>query len=100
MAKNTGHWKEFADATGIDTKYAEHQADADRELNDAMVVPKGDGSVGPDDVNMKNPDGDFQSPSSMQGAAKGRGNEKPLGPEGHQGGTVHQWESWARTSRN
>jgi hypothetical protein len=97
MTKNTGHWREFADAKGIDAKYAEHQGDADRELGDAVVTPKGNSLVAVDDVNMKNPRGEFQNPSSMQGAGKGRGTEKPIEPEGQQGGTVRHWESWARS---
>ena len=96
MARNTGHWKEFADATGIDAAYAAHQADADRELRDAIVTPRGDGLVPADDTGMKNPEGEFQYPSPMQGAAKGRGAAKPQEPEGQQGGTVRHWESWAK----
>lgn len=96
MARNTGHWKEFADATGIDAAYVAHQADADRELRDAIVTPRGDGLVPADDTGMKNPEGEFQYPSPMQGAAKGRGTAKPQEPEGQQGGTVRHWESWAK----
>ena len=96
MAKNTGHWKEFADATGIDAAYAQHQGDADRELRDAIVTPRGEGLAPVGDADVKNPHGEFQNPSPMQGAAKGRGCPRPPEAEGRQGGTVRQWESWAR----
>src|SRR3569833_1107184 len=98
MARNTGHWKEFADATGNDAAYAQHQAEADRELQAAIVTPKGDGLIPVGDVDMKNPNGEVQYPSPMQGAARGRGTAKPSDPEGQQGGTVRQWESWAHLS--
>ena len=100
MARNSGHWKEFADATGIDAKYAEHQAQARQELDNAVVTPKGDGLVAAADIDMKNPAGDFQHPASMLGSAKGRGSVRPPEPEGQQGGTVRQWRSWARPWRD
>jgi hypothetical protein len=96
MARSRGHWKEFADATGIDAVYAQHQAEADRELEETLVSPKGDGLVPAGDAEMKNPNGEFQHPSPMQGAATGRGTTKPSEPEGQQGGTVRQWESWVK----
>lgn len=79
---NSGHWKEFADAKGIDAKYAENQDQADRELKDALVTPRVDGIAEPDDVSMKNPNGEFQHPAPMQGAAKTSALAKPGDPEG------------------
>jgi hypothetical protein len=93
---NSGHWKEFADAKGIDAKYAENQDQADRELKDALVTPRGDGIVDADDTSVKNPNGEFQHPAPMQGAAKGSAPAKSMEPEGHQGGNVQQWKSWAK----
>ncbi len=91
---NSGHWKEFADAKGIDAKYAENQEQADRELKDAFVVPRGDWE--PNDASMKNPNGEFQHPAPMQGVAKASARPKPVEPEGRQGGNVEQWKSWAK----
>lgn len=64
--KNKGHWREFADAAGIDTKYAEEQAQADKELADATAGPDDSISIPTDDTAMKNPHGEFQSPSTMK----------------------------------
>ncbi len=93
---NSGHWKEFADAKGIDAKYAESQDQADRELNDALVTPRGGSIAASDDASMKNPNGEFQNPAPMQGAGKASAPPKPAEAEGHQGGNVQQWKSWAK----
>src|SRR5215469_4736484 len=59
-----GHWWEFADAAGIETKYRENQANADRELAEATAGPNDQGHVAADDTGMKNPYGEFQCPSA------------------------------------
>jgi hypothetical protein len=64
--KNKGHWREFADARGIDAEYAQAQAQADKELAEAMAGPDDSISVPPDDTEMKNPHGEFQGPSAMK----------------------------------
>lgn len=64
--KDKGHWREFADAAGIDAKYVEAQAQADKELADATAGPDDSISVPPDDTEMKNPHGEFQGPSAMK----------------------------------
>lgn len=69
--KNKGRWQEFADASGIDAKYAEQQARADKELADATAGPDDSLSVPPDDTEMKNPHGEFQGPSAMKVAPGG-----------------------------
>lgn len=63
--KEFGRWPEFADATGIDAKYAQDQAKADKELADATAGPDDSIPVPTDDTGMKNPHGEFQSPSTM-----------------------------------
>ena len=64
--KEKGLWREFADAKGIDAKYAEAQAQADKELADATAGPDDSVSIPPDDTEMKNPHGEFQGPSAMK----------------------------------
>jgi hypothetical protein len=68
MSKKTekGRWSEFADTRGIDAKYAEQQAQADKELRDATAGPRHDSKIAPDDTAMKNPYGEFQSPSAKK----------------------------------
>jgi hypothetical protein len=68
MRKNQekGRWTEFADARGIDAKYAEKQSRADKELNDATAGPDDSVSIPTDDTGMKNPRGEFKSPSAMK----------------------------------
>lgn len=60
-----GLWREFADATGIETKYREDQANADRELAEATAGPNDQDHIAADDTDMKNPHGEFQAPSAM-----------------------------------
>jgi len=64
--QNKGRWQEFSDATGIDAKYVDAQAHADKELADATAGPDGNISVPPDDTGMKNPHGEFQGPSAKK----------------------------------
>lgn len=61
----TGLWQEFSDARGIDAKYAEDKARASRELADAIAGPDKWQVVAPDDIEVKNPGGEFQCPSAM-----------------------------------
>jgi len=58
-------WQEFADARGIDAKYEEAKAEADRELRDATAGPDDALQIAPDGTELKNPDGEFQWPSPM-----------------------------------
>ncbi|HXS06743.1 MAG TPA: hypothetical protein VN723_08145 [Rhizomicrobium sp.] len=100
--RHTGPWNEYADATGIDSKYAEEQAEAERQLKQATagpeaVNPRGAG-VAIGDTEMKNPHGAFASPAPHAGphrqtdpGADGQSNRKPGGsvdPEGRQGGAI------------
>jgi len=66
MRRNRGGWWEFADARGIDAKYAEERPQADQELADATAGPDHWISIAPDDTAMKNPHGEFQAPSAMK----------------------------------
>jgi hypothetical protein len=61
----TGRWPEFNDARGIDSKYTEEKAAAARELAEATAGPANPDVILPDDTKMKNPGGEFQSPSAM-----------------------------------
>lgn len=61
----TGHWQEFSDSRGIDTKYMEERANAERELAEAIAGPDNWDTIAPDDVEIKNPGGEFQSPSAL-----------------------------------
>jgi hypothetical protein len=99
--RHTGPWNEYADAVGIDAKYAQEQGEADRQLKDATagpdaVNPRGE-SVAKGDTAMKNPHGAFDTPSPHAGShprradpgVDGQSNRTPAGkrdPEGHQGG--------------
>jgi hypothetical protein len=69
MRRNRGGWWEFADARGIDAKYAEERPQADKELADATAGPDDWASIAPDDTMMKNPGGEFQAPSAMKVAS-------------------------------
>ena len=99
--KEKGRWPEFADSKGIDAKYAEQQAEADRELKDATagpeaVNPRGE-TVATGDTDLKNPNGSFAAPSPYAGihvrrpvGVDGQSNRRPDGTvdvEGRQGGT-------------
>jgi hypothetical protein len=64
--RDKGRWQDFADARGIDAKYAEERAQADKELADATAGPDDWVSIAPDDTAMKNPHGEFQAPSAMK----------------------------------
>ena len=101
--RHTGPWNEYADATGIDAKYADEQGEADRQLKDASAGP---GAVNPrgvsvavGDTAMKNPHGASDMPSPHAGehparpgpGADGQSNRRPDGrrdPEGQQGGYI------------
>jgi len=99
---HTGPWNEFADATGIDSKYAQEQAEADAQLKQATAGPEAVSSRGVDvavgDTGMKNPHGAFGAPAPHAGAHRttdpgidGQSNRKPDGavdPEGQQGGAI------------
>ena len=74
--QDKGRWPEFADARGIDAKYAEQQAQADKELADATAGPDDSISIPPGDTEMKNPHGEFQSPSAMKVAPEGNSTRK------------------------
>lgn len=62
---HTGRWQEFADARGIDAKYAEHRRAAEVELDETLAGPRPGRDVPPGDVDMKNPGGEMQYPSPM-----------------------------------
>ena len=64
-SRNTGRWQDFADATGIDRKYRDDQAQADKELAEATAGPRDSDRIAPDDTAMKNPHGELQCPSAM-----------------------------------
>jgi hypothetical protein len=64
-SRNTGRWQDFADATGIDSKYRDDQALADKELAEATAGPRDSDRIAPDDTAMKNPHGELQCPSAM-----------------------------------
>jgi len=88
--KEKGRWPEFSDATGIDAKYAEEQAEADRQLKDATAGPQTVQGlpVMVGDTAMKNPHGAFAMPSPVAGARSTRPARRPRDPEGQQGGYV------------
>jgi hypothetical protein len=72
MTKKTksekGFWSGFADARGIDAKYAEVGAQAEKELRDTEAGPHRTLPISRDDTEMKNPGGEFQNPSSSNPA--------------------------------
>jgi hypothetical protein len=99
--RHTGPWNEYADATGIDAKYAAEQAEADRQLKDATAGPQAvsGAPVAVGDTQMKNPHGAFampspnarRHPSLSDPGVDGQSNRTPDGrrdPEGRQGGYV------------
>jgi hypothetical protein len=94
--RNEGRWPSFADARGIDAKYAEVRKQAEKELADTEAGPRVTPAVPADDTEMKNPGGEFQYPSSMTGESaqhagpgpNSAGNSKADGtvdPQGQQG---------------
>ena len=68
VARKEGRWPAFADAKGIDAKYAEVRSQAEQELANTQAGPPGTGRIAPDNTEMKNPGGEFQHPSSTTGA--------------------------------
>ena len=75
MKRQDGRWPAFADARGIDAKYAQVRREAERELADTEAGPRDGSSIPPGDTEMKNPHGEFQHPSPMT-----RKTAHPAGP--------------------
>src|SRR5438067_9803837 len=68
--RKNGRWTAFADARGIDAKYAQVRAQAEKELAETGTEPHTSiSTVPPGDTEMKNPHGEFQHPSPMVGAS-------------------------------
>jgi hypothetical protein len=67
MTRKEGRWPAFADARGIDAKYAQVRRQAEQELADTEAGPRNTVSVPAEDTDMKNPHGEFQHPSPMTG---------------------------------
>jgi len=99
--KYRGRWPEFADATGIDAKYAEERGEAARQLKEATAGPEAVSAtpIAVGDTAMKNPDGAFAMPAAnviahpslSDPGVDGQSNRTPGGrrdPQGQQGGYV------------
>ena len=91
-------WPAYGDAKGMDAAYEKQHAQAVAEMRADMAGPRQTGEPPAGDV--KNPEGEFQTPAPMDGAARpqqpgepgpnGTGNSKGDGsadPQGQQGGT-------------
>lgn len=79
VARNEGRWPAFADAKGIDAKYAEVRSQAEKELADTQAGPPDTERIAPDDTEMKNPGGEFQHPSSTVGTRHAKSGSKRHG---------------------
>jgi hypothetical protein len=65
MNRREGRWTAFADARGIDAKYAQVRWQVEEELAATEAGPHSVVSVPPDGRGMKNPHGGSQHPSPL-----------------------------------
>lgn len=94
--RDSSYWWGFGDAGGADRAYEGARKEADKEFQETFAGPKAidEMYVAPNDIRMKNPEGEFKDPAPMVESKAERTKpgwdsrgDRFHDPEGQQGGT-------------